>query len=141
MTVSIQDIGGGSKRPGGKKFGPGVFYQLLIIVVAIVAFGLGRLSVMPESGGAPDKLPPPSTPAAITPNIPATTRNTARDTTPNTAPGSVAKVYVASKNSDKYHLPSCSGAKRIKEENKVWFSSQAEAEASGYIPAANCPGI
>jgi len=50
-------------------------------------------------------------------------------------------AYVASKNSTKYHLPDCSGAKRIAEHNKIWFNSLEEAESLGYTPAANCPGI
>ena len=50
-------------------------------------------------------------------------------------------MYVASKNSTKYHLASCPGAARIKEENKRWFNSKAEAEKAGLTPAANCPGI
>lgn len=49
--------------------------------------------------------------------------------------------YVASKNGTKYHLPTCPGAKRIKEENKIWFDSKAEAEQAGYEPAKNCKGI
>lgn len=50
-------------------------------------------------------------------------------------------AYVASKNGSKYYLVSCSGAGRIKEANKVYFSSRAEAEGAGYQPAANCPGL
>lgn len=49
--------------------------------------------------------------------------------------------YVGSKNGTKYHLPWCAGAKQIKEENKVWFSSKTEAEKAGYSPASNCKGI
>ncbi len=49
--------------------------------------------------------------------------------------------YVASKNGTKYHLPWCSGAKRILEENKVWFETKEAALAAGYTPAANCPGL
>ena len=45
---------------------------------------------------------------------------------------------VASKNSDKYHHAWCSGAKRIKQENQIWFNSAEEAEAKGYILAGNC---
>ena len=41
-------------------------------------------------------------------------------------------VYVASKNSTKYHLPDCTGAKRIAEHNKIWFTSKEEAEGLGY---------
>lgn len=49
--------------------------------------------------------------------------------------------YVASKTGTKYYLPWCGSAKRIKDENKVWFSSKAEAEAAGYEPAKNCKGL
>ncbi|MDB5195315.1 MAG: protein of unknown function with transrane region [Parcubacteria group bacterium] len=49
--------------------------------------------------------------------------------------------YVASKTGKKYYLPSCSGAKRIKETNKVWFASVADAQAAGLTPASNCPGL
>ncbi len=49
--------------------------------------------------------------------------------------------YMASKNGTKYYLPTCSGAKRIKPENVVWFATKADAEAAGLGPAANCPGL
>ncbi len=51
------------------------------------------------------------------------------------------KTYMASKNGTKYYLPTCGTAKRIKEENRVWFATKAEAESAGYGPAANCPGL
>lgn len=50
-------------------------------------------------------------------------------------------AYVASKSGTAYHLPSCPGAKQIKEENKVWFASKTDAELAGYKPAKNCKGI
>ena len=56
-------------------------------------------------------------------------------------PAPITGTYVASKTGTKYHLPGCSGAKRIKEENKVWFETKEQAAAAGYEPAANCPGI
>ncbi len=42
-------------------------------------------------------------------------------------------VFVGSKNSNKYHLPSCAPAKRIKPENLVCFASTEDAEKRGYI--------
>jgi hypothetical protein len=51
------------------------------------------------------------------------------------------QVYMASKNGTKYYLPTCGTAKRIKEENRIWFATKEEAEAAGYGPAANCPGL
>lgn len=47
-------------------------------------------------------------------------------------------AYVASKNSNKYHLPTCQYAQNIKPENKVCFSSKEEAESKGYQGAKCC---
>lgn len=48
---------------------------------------------------------------------------------------------VASKNGTKYYLPSCAGASRIADANKVWFVSASAATEAGYAPAANCNGL
>ncbi len=47
-------------------------------------------------------------------------------------------AFVASKNSNKYHLPSCRWAERIKKENQICFSSREEAESRGYQPCGTC---
>lgn len=55
---------------------------------------------------------------------------------PIAAKGGVADcVFVGSKNSNKYHLPTCTVAKRIKPENRVCFASKEEAEKRGYVPS------
>jgi methylphosphotriester-DNA--protein-cysteine methyltransferase len=48
---------------------------------------------------------------------------------------------VASKTGKKYHLPWCTGAKNIPENNKIWFNSIDEAKKAGYTPALNCKGL
>ena len=117
------------------------FAALLIVVVGVASFGLGRLSVTEETG---------TTPAVIGSAI--AERTVYEEEVENLQPDTSVAVtetyleeqealYVASKNSDKYHLPWCGGAARISEANKVWFTSKAEAEAAGYTPAANCKGI
>lgn len=47
-------------------------------------------------------------------------------------------AFVASKNSNKYHLPTCQFAQKIKPENKVCFSSADEAIKRGYQGAKCC---
>ena len=47
-------------------------------------------------------------------------------------------AYVGSKNSTKYHLPTCRYAKTIKPENLACFSSLEDAVKRGYQPDANC---
>ncbi|MEK7060494.1 MAG: hypothetical protein AAB936_00690 [Patescibacteria group bacterium] len=49
--------------------------------------------------------------------------------------------FVASKSGTKYYLPTCAGAERISDANKVWFVSASVANAAGYSPAANCEGL
>lgn len=113
------------------------FTALLIVVVAAAAFSLGRWSVValvtPESASIVF-----SEAAATVAGADTTMRNATE--TVAVAPATTGK-FVGSKNSDKYHLPWCSGAARIKEENKVWFADAAEAERFGYTPASNCPGL
>ena len=109
-----------------------LFYALLVLLVGVTAFGLGRLSAGTVSEPA----------ASTVPSV-----EYSRPTTVSNQPASLIvasttqKAYVASKNSTKYHLPWCSGAKRISEENKVWFASKEEVEKTGRTPASNCPGI
>jgi hypothetical protein len=47
-------------------------------------------------------------------------------------------AYVGSKNSNKYHLPTCRWAKNIKPENLVCFKDENEAKLKGYLPDKNC---
>lgn len=47
-------------------------------------------------------------------------------------------VFVGSKNSNKYHLPTCRFAKNIKPENKVCFKSAEDAQQKGYQPDKTC---
>jgi len=96
-----------------------IFTILIIILVAFSSFGLGRLSKIEETR---PQVQIENTASVIDANI-------------------SAGVYVASKNGGSYHLPWCSGAKRIKEENKIWFGSKQEAEKLGYKPAGNCKGL
>ena len=51
---------------------------------------------------------------------------------------STAGAVVASKSGTKYYFPSCAGASRISDANKVWFASVSVANTAGYSLAANC---
>lgn len=54
---------------------------------------------------------------------------------------STSGQVVASKSGTKYYLPECSGAERISDANKVWFTSAEAAKGAGYSPATNCEGL
>jgi len=46
--------------------------------------------------------------------------------------------YVASRYSKKYHLPSCKWAKKISQDNVIYFTTKEEAEDKGYKPCKVC---
>ncbi len=117
------------------------FYGLIIGFVAVCSFGLGRLSVDNTTINS-DIVTPINSAAVANASLPTLLiSTTSLKSIEETVPQNEEVLYVGSKNSDKYHLPWCSGAKRITESNKVFFNSKAEAEAAGYTPAGNCKGI
>ncbi|HRY82160.1 MAG TPA: hypothetical protein P5232_00425 [Candidatus Moranbacteria bacterium] len=47
-------------------------------------------------------------------------------------------AFLGSKNSNKYHLPTCRYAKNINPKNVVCFSDENQAKSKGYLPDKNC---
>jgi micrococcal nuclease len=51
---------------------------------------------------------------------------------------SVTKGYIGSKNSDKFHVPTCIWAMKIKSHNLVVFNTRNDAISAGYVPCKVC---
>lgn len=126
------------------------FVFLLLILVAFGAFFIGRSSV--ESAKRVGELRIRDTTGQVAANTYfAATKDVAPESPIFTsqdqkAPGGGKAqnnpgMYVGSKSGKTYYLPWCGGVKRIKDENKIWFSSRGDAEAKGYKAAANCRGL
>lgn len=118
-----------------------VFVAWLIILVSIASFGLGRLSALwPKKTPLTVENSRLSELGELSKSSTVTDRNLNQLNSLNSLDQLKGK-YVASKNGKSYHLPWCSGASLIKEENKVWFETKEAAEKAGYTPAGNCPGL
>lgn len=91
-----------------------VLFVAILILASLLSFGLGYLAGQDNAR---------FTPSAAEPLTAAT------------------GTIVASKNGTKYYLPSCAGADRISDANKVWFASAVAAVRAGYSPASNCEGL
>ena len=111
---------------------PDALVVAVLLAASSASFGLGYLAG--ESGAGADRVT-----IEIAPELDEVADRGDRAAAAEEGRGGGA--YVASKNGAKYYLSTCSGAKRINEENKVWFATVAEAQAAGYTPAANCPGL
>ena len=106
-----------------------LYLATIIILTAVISFGLGRLSKIRE-----EKTPITIENAEIGESKPLSTSNV--DSGIKTD-----KIFVASRNGKKYYYAWCESANVIKEQNRIWFATQAEAEKAGYQPAANCKGL
>ena len=103
------------------------FYAVLLCLIGIIAFVLGRYSVLPpEISIMPAIISEQNQAGVVFIDAPAA------------EPVLDAVQVVASSGGTRYHLLTCSGAKSIKEANKIYFDSIEQAKAAGYTPAANC---
>ena len=127
-----------------------LFPAILLISVGVVSFGLGRLSGQSVGVLSQERLSENNiAQLPVLDNVErvekedmlSTSDNVGSETSTQQPAMSASGRDVASKNGTKYHLPWCSGAARIAEENKIWFASKKEAAVAGYTPAANCKGI
>ncbi len=116
------------------------FYTLLLIlVVASIFFGLGRLSAI-EERHSPIKVEYPNATSTAVVLSAISVVNQPDQSENNIAVVSSGKV-VGSKTGKKYYFPWCGGLKRVKPENQVNFTSVEEARSAGYLPAGNCKGL
>lgn len=131
------------------------FVVVCLVLVATIAFVLGRLSKIEERrepvrvyGAAENNSPSassnnsPPTPLLLQERGAEKGNPSLEQTAAVGASGQNSnEIVVASKNGTKYHYPWCAGAKQISDKNKITFNSIAEARASGYTPASNCKGL
>ena len=113
---------------------------LIIILVGVTSFYLGRLSISEPIKTENDKA---TTTSAIYSDTKTENKIKNNSQTYNnsdtTSPDTTKKgSYVASQNGTKYYALSCATANRIKEENRVYFDSTTQAENAGYSKSSTC---
>ncbi|PIR38271.1 MAG: hypothetical protein COV34_01525 [Candidatus Zambryskibacteria bacterium CG10_big_fil_rev_8_21_14_0_10_42_12] len=106
---------------------------LIIVLTGTLGFGIGKMSQMDAENSSIRIEQVPMFQNTNTASVAAVSQSV--ETVPQQG------ALVGSKNSDKYHYPWCSGAKRISDANKIFFNSVEEARSAGYSPAGNCPGL
>jgi hypothetical protein len=118
-------------KESGLKIKNDLYIVIMILFVGTASFGLGKLSSFERQ----------KTPISIL-KTKEYMLSTALESLPEkNIEHNTQGMLVASKSGTKYYYPWCSGASRIKEENKIWFNSIEEARAKGLTPASNCTGL
>ena len=119
-----------------------IFLVVLLFSLVVSFSGCGTTgieeTITPVASPIATKTPTPTPTATPTP-VPAATSAPVKTSVPEkTSTPNVAKVYVGSAKSDKYHNPSCEWAQKIYPSNEVWFSGKSDASAKGYIACKVC---
>ena len=115
----------------------GLFIGLCLVITAGIGYNIGRITALhassdPDSQSATiyDTAKESANPTKIVPQI--------KITQPSIKPTDPRVVVSKAAGSKLYHYSWCSGAQRIKETNKLWFPTEADAISAGYTLAGNC---
>lgn len=124
------------------KYEPKIALGIGLILVAVLAFEAGVLKgqkwqqspLVIEKQAISDQNS--SQNASSTQNLPSQTPQNSSAVSDTTSTQTPAKdcQFVASKNSNIYHVPTCGSARRIKPENLVCFKDENDARSKGYTP-------
>ena len=116
-----------------------LFFVFIVIIVGLIGFGLGRLSLLQAGQGSGDiaNLEIKSTPIGAEELLKLTGEGSEKTDGDSAGPTDI----VGNRNSKIFHLSHCPGARNMSEVNKVFFSSINAAIEAGYRAAGNCPGL
>lgn len=111
--------------------GKDILVVIIVILVAVASFELGRMSKGSSIRGLKVEYPENSQNSSET------------SLSPNTVEASAISVnfdknFFASKRGKKYYSISCSAGKTIKEQNRIYFKTGEEAEAAGFVLSSAC---
>ena len=123
--------------------GKDILIVIIIILVGLGSFELGRLSkensssgvrILPaQTGEYPNQAENQGASAILSENSLQTAIQV-----PPTIQNSVGKNFFASSRGSKYYTISCSAGKTIKQENRVYFTTGEEAQTAGYALSNSC---
>jgi hypothetical protein len=122
--------------------GKDILTVIVVVLVGLGSFELGRLSKEDTSGGV--KILPAVAGEYTGQDAETSTNQTANvisavsDTSSPTSTNSSTKTFFASKKGKKYYTTSCSAGKTIKQENRIYFTTGEEAEQAGYALSTSC---
>ncbi|KKT82433.1 MAG: hypothetical protein A3B99_00225 [Candidatus Yanofskybacteria bacterium RIFCSPHIGHO2_02_FULL_44_12b] len=118
-----------------KQYQHHIFLAVCILLISVISFNLGKIG---SSGKGTMKIEDNTANIYRAQSVKqeGTGERTLSTATPK--PLDLRVVVSRASSSKKYHFLWCPGAKQIKEENKVFFNYDKEAEANGYTLAGNC---
>ncbi len=121
--------------------GKDILTVIIVLLVGVCSFELGRLSKESTSSGITvESNGDPSTPVVEqTANTISSTNNAPiKLLKADDATNAVGQNFFASRRGKKYYPLGCSAGKTIKESNRVYFDTRDQAVKAGYTPSTSC---
>ena len=128
--MSISDSLGKIKQFIESEKGKDVLVVIIVILVGLCSFELGRLSKSSDSSGI--KIEYEGETESIE-NMEANVISAV-----NASTNSAGKNFFASSKGSKYYSLGCSAGKSLKQENRVYFETREDAEQAGYELSSSC---
>ncbi len=118
--------------------GKDVLVVLIVILVGLGSFELGRLSKAGTSSGI--KVEYQGKETNLSANTVSALPNELKSIvkTPEATSSPSGKNFFASSRGSKYYSLGCSAGKTIKQANRIYFATSAEAESAGYTLSSSC---
>ncbi|MDP9249551.1 MAG: hypothetical protein M3M85_03535 [bacterium] len=116
--------------------GKDILVVLIVILVGLGSFELGRLSKGNQSGGITIEYTDQA--SLEDSNLPAGAIYANKSVSAPAPAEAGTKGYFASSRGTKYYPADCSAGQSIKESNKVWFDTRDLAERAGYELSSSC---
>ncbi len=116
--------------------GKDILTVMIVILVGLASFGLGRLSKNTISSGI--KIEYSNTLNNQDANAVSAVNYINSQSSQKITNSSSSKTFFASNRGSKYYSIGCSGGKTIKQENRVYFATGEEAERAGYELSSAC---
>lgn len=119
------------QRPSQAEFLKSLYKPLILILSVTAILGIGKLNVL-------NATKPDITIENVVLQTGAQIGSNLSNEEGSGAQTNQADFIVGSKNGTKYHFENCPGFKQIKNENKIFFDTEASAITAGYTLAKNC---
>ena len=111
-----------------------IYLVLVIILATVSSFGLGRLSkTVVNKDPVRIEYSAQGLVANASYGLPGKTGGL-----PDIRVGNSEGLFVASQKGKKYYPINCPAGNSLKEENKIFFNTEAEAEVAGYTRSTSC---
>ena len=113
--------------------GKDILIVIIVILVGLGSFELGRLSKEDSNSGIKIEYPDLEAGQEASVISAAEYSNILQNDQMSTT-----KTFFASKQGTKYYSIGCSAGKDIKQENRIYFSTKEDAERAGYELSSSC---